>query len=73
MKKTMKELQDKTAAILEKEAASLRNEIAKYVLEMSTNPQKDTNILPKKKKKLAVVLTLLSVKREQEKTQKKAA
>ncbi|MBI2641248.1 50S ribosomal protein L29 [Candidatus Roizmanbacteria bacterium] len=63
MKKITKELQNKSVKELQKEAEVLRQEIAKLRLESGINPLKDTNVLIKKRKKLAVVLTLLWQKR----------
>ncbi len=63
MKKTVKELRDKTIKELEKEQASLREDIAKSKLSFVVNPQKDTNALSKKKKRLAVILTLMNEKK----------
>lgn len=41
----------------------LRKEIAKLKLEFKTNPPKDTNLLGKKRRELAILLT---IKREKE-------
>lgn len=43
---------------LEKEEATLRREIAKLTLEAKSNPQKDSNAIFKKRKQLAVLLTI---------------
>ena len=66
MKKTRTELKNKSLKDLEKEEQKLREEIAKMKLEAKVNPLKDTNALVKKRKRLAVVLTLLSEKKETE-------
>lgn len=63
MKKTVKQYEEKTVALLLKEAEELKKEIGKMSLEAQTNPQKDTNALMKKRKALAVLLTVLSEKK----------
>ncbi len=67
MKKEIKELKSKSLSELEKQALSLREEIAKLKLEIKVNPAKDTNLLMKKRKKLAVILTVTTEKKETEK------
>ena len=62
MKKTVTEFKSKTLGDLEKETQKLRLEIAKLKLESKVNPQKDTNLVFKKRKRLAVILTLISEK-----------
>ncbi len=62
MKKITKEYTNKTAEELKKEAESLRKEIAKLEIERQAKPQKDTNMIFKKKKRLAVVLTTIRQK-----------
>ncbi len=69
MKKTTKELMEKTVKELEKQARDLREDIAKTMLNQKVNPAKDTNILRKKRKQLAVLLTIMTQKSEQEKKQ----
>lgn len=64
MKKTTKIYSEKTNKELVKEMISLREEIAKLQLSFKSNPPKDTNIITKKKKQLAVLLTVLSGKKE---------
>lgn len=64
MKKITKELTEKTIKELEKEAQKLREEIAKEKLEFKVNRPKNTNSLFLKRKRLAVVLTILSQKNE---------
>lgn len=71
MKKQTKELKEKTVNELEKTVQNLREEIARLRLELKVNPPKDTNLLFKKKKRLAVVLTILTEKKEIEKIVKK--
>ncbi len=63
MKKITKELNIKTTKELEKETVTLRQEIAKLMIERSVKPEKDSNVINKKKKRLAVVLTLMSQKK----------
>lgn len=67
MKKETKELKSKSLSELEKQAQSLREEIAKLKLEIKVNPAKDTNLLRKKRKKLAAILTIIAEKKETEK------
>ncbi len=66
MKKLTKDLKSKTVDELKKEAHSLREEIARLGLEAKVNPpaggSKDSNLLFKKRKRLAVILTLISQK-----------
>lgn len=64
MRKTTKLYADKSAAELTKEAAVLRNEIAKMQIERMAVPQKDSNLIAKKKKQLAVLLTVKAGKQE---------
>lgn len=64
MKKITKMYHEKTSKELVKEADSLREEIAKLQLSFKSNPPKDTNSLVKKRKQLAVLLTVLSEKKE---------
>ena len=65
MKKIVTELKKKTVKELEKDIQSTREEIAKFRLEAKVNPVKDSNLLVKKKKKLAVLLTVLTEKNSQ--------
>lgn len=67
MKKFTKELTGKTFKELEKQAQTLREEIAKTILIEKVSPAKDTNNIRKKRKQLAVVLTIISQKREEDK------
>jgi ribosomal protein L29 len=66
MNKQLKEIKDKSIKELENETRILREEIAREKLEAKVNPPKDVNALFKKKKKLAVVLTVISQKKEYE-------
>lgn len=67
MKKEVKELKNKNTLQLEKEIENLRQEISKTILESKVNPAKDTNLIAKKRKKLALLLTVLTEKKEVEK------
>lgn len=70
MKKLTKSFQSKTVSELEKEEKKLREEIGKLRLEWKVNPPKDTNAIFKKRKELAVILTVISQKKELEKLKK---
>ena len=70
MKKSTKELQSKSIKELEKTGVSLHEEIAKSRLQEKVSPGKDTNAIHKKKKHLAVILTVISQKKELEALQK---
>ena len=63
MKKLITELTAKTSQELDKEVADLRLEIAKLIVESKAKPQKDTNTIKKKQKRIAYILT---VKRQKE-------
>ncbi len=63
MKKAVTKIMQKTEAELHKELAQLRKEIVKSELENKTAPQKDTNINMKKRKQIAVILTVLNSKK----------
>lgn len=65
MTKSLKELKQKTEKELVKEIVVLRDEIARQELEKKVNPQKDTNLITKKRKKLAQVLTILNTIKNQ--------
>jgi len=66
MKKQYKELKDKSVKELENESRVLREEIAKGRLDLKVNPPKDVNIILKKRKKLAIILTVIGQKKEYE-------
>ncbi|MBI2051523.1 50S ribosomal protein L29 [Candidatus Roizmanbacteria bacterium] len=66
MKKLTKALRGKTIEELKEEERAVREEVAKLKLKQRVSPEKDTNILMKKRKKLAVILTVLSEKKELE-------
>ncbi|OGK25103.1 hypothetical protein A3A46_03890 [Candidatus Roizmanbacteria bacterium RIFCSPLOWO2_01_FULL_37_13] len=67
MKNKVSGLKAKSTHELEKEAKNLREEIAKLRLELKVNPPKDINILMKKRKQLAITLTIIGEKKELEK------
>ncbi len=64
MKKLTKKIKNQTGSELEKEIVKMRNDIAKQRLNMKVNPPKDINALYKKRKALAVYLTVLSERKE---------
>ena len=64
MKKITKTYREKTSKELIKETVLLREEIAKLQLSFKGNPPKDTNLLMKKRKQLAVLLTVHGEKEE---------
>lgn len=64
MKKIVKDLQQKSVKELQKEVVKLKKEIDELILSFQTNPQKDTNSISHKKKKVSVLLTVLSQKKE---------
>lgn len=63
MKKSAKNYTEKKPEELKAEEAILRNEIAKLTLEARSNPQKDSNTIFKKRKQLAVLLTIKNQKK----------
>jgi ribosomal protein L29 len=63
MKKTITELTGKSVAELEKDIQTIRSEITKAQLDYAIAAAKDSNIVPKKKKQLARIETVLSQKR----------
>lgn len=63
MSKFMKEISQKSVQELEKSVVDLRLELAKLAVEVSVSPQKNTNIIPNKRKQLAVLLTALRQKK----------
>lgn len=66
MKKLTKILREKSIKELLKEEKKLREEIGKAQLERKAKQPKDTNRVMKKRKELAVVLTILKEKEELE-------
>lgn len=63
MQKSVTKTSQKSEAELHKELAQLRNEITKSKLENTMSPQKDTNTNMKKRKQIAVILTVLNQSR----------
>ena len=64
MKKLVKDYREKTVIELEKEITGLKEEVAKLKLIQRASPVKDTNLLMKKRKQLAALLTVLAEKRQ---------
>jgi len=62
MRKITKTYSQRTVKELEKDANSIREEISKLQLSFKSNPPKDTNSIVKKRKQLAVLLTVLGEK-----------
>lgn len=63
MKKDSRELRTRDIKELDKEAQILKEEINKTMLEIQVNPEKNTNLIPRKKKRLSVILTLINEKK----------
>ncbi len=63
MKKNIKKYQQMDIKALEKEILKLREEIARLRLTFKISPPKDTNLLIKKRKELARMLTVLNEKK----------
>ncbi|OGK52323.1 50S ribosomal protein L29 [Candidatus Roizmanbacteria bacterium RIFCSPLOWO2_01_FULL_44_13] len=70
MKKTVRELKNKTAKELFQEINKMRVELAKLTITQKSNPAKDRNTVMKKKKQLARMLTALTEKNQLEKIKK---
>lgn len=66
MRKIAQELRVKNLQELLKEEEKLREDIAKTSLDFQVNLPKDTNSIYKKKKRLAVLLTLVNQKKGEE-------
>jgi len=66
MKNIVKDYAKKSLSDLEKEAQTMREDIAKARLDMKAKPPKDTNIISKKRKRLAVILTLANALKHKE-------
>lgn len=64
MKNSIEQLQQKAPGQLAKDVNILREEIIRLRLEQVGNPKKDTNVVQKKKKQLAQLLTVISQKHE---------
>lgn len=63
IKTDIEELRSKTIKELEKEGDEIRKEIAKLQLDFKVNLPKDTNLLVKKRKRLALILTIMNEKK----------
>lgn len=63
MKKIVKEINKMSINEINKEINKIREEILKLKIESKTSPLKDTNLIKKKKKRLAVLLTILTQKK----------
>lgn len=63
MKKDIKKYQQMEIKELEKEILKLREELARLKLTIKTSPPKDTNLIIKKRKNLARLLTILNQKK----------
>lgn len=59
----MNDTNKKTADEIKKAIADIRIEIAKLVVESSVSQQKNTNVIPNKRKQLAILLTALQQKK----------
>ncbi len=73
MKTKTVDIKAKTIQELEKEIQMIRSEIAKLSVESKVNTQKDTNLIQKKRKTLARLLTSLRLKQIQAKSEIKVA
>jgi len=62
--KKINDFKEKSIDDLEKEIINLKEEIAKLKMETKINQPKDTNLLFKKRKELARMLTVLTEKKE---------
>lgn len=60
MSKVFKEIKDKTIKELGGDALKLRQEISKAKLELKVNPPKNTNLSFVRRKRLAVILTVMN-------------
>ncbi len=63
MKKIISEYTDKEAGELEKNLSVLRHEIAQLSLEKGVKPHKDSNAIGKKKRNVAMLLTIMQQKK----------
>ncbi len=71
MRKQAKEFKEKTVKELEKQLILLNEELSKFRLTEKAAPAKDSNLQAKKRKQLAVLLTVLNEKKEVENLQAK--
>jgi len=70
MKKNIDQLRKKSIKELTSDSESLRLEIIKLKMGEKSNPTKDSNLLTKKRKTLARILTIISEKSEEKKVDK---
>lgn len=63
MRKLRKEIKDKSIADLQQEVLKIREEIGKLSIERKVKAEKDTNLIMKKKKQIAMLLTTLNEKK----------
>ncbi len=71
MKKYANEYRKKTTSDLEKEKIDLIGEINKLKIEWGINKPKDTNVISNKLKKLSVLMTILSEKKDRDRLESK--
>ncbi len=71
MKKYASEYRKKTTSELEKEKINLNGEVNKLKIEWGINKPKNTNVISNKLKKLSVLMTILSEKKELDKLENK--
>ena len=71
MKKYATEFRKKTVKELEKESKDIKNEIEKLKIDWVVNKPENTNVISSKQKKLSVLLTVLSEKKELENLEEK--
>ena len=71
MKKYVTEYRKKTTSELEKEKINLNGEINKLKIEWGVNKPKNTNVIANKLKKLSVLMTILSEKKDLDKLESK--
>jgi len=62
MRKITKEIINKSIEDLTKEAATIRQDIAKKLIERKVKPEKNSNTIKNLKKRLAVLLTIVRQK-----------
>ena len=71
MKTSIKQLDKKTIKELISEIEKIRQEISKLQLEKKVSPPKDTNTIKKKRKQLAILLTVMRERQIQEQLKNK--
>ncbi|MBP7966946.1 50S ribosomal protein L29 [Candidatus Woesebacteria bacterium] len=62
MKKYIADLQAKSVGEINKDISAIIEEVAKLKIESKIKPQKDTNLIKKKEKQLAQMLTVITQK-----------